>query len=225
MAPGLVRRREVRILAAGLVIAAIIVGVGFGVFGGGGSGTDGDATPTIVLATPTRSPEPQPTIVGNQLNYPAHGYAAVIPDGWHANPGGIVAGLTKIDTFFSAPPPIDGVQANVSVTCEGDPAGISTDDFVTNHLATLAKRSAIDLKRLDPVVVDGQRTELASYTITREEITVRQYDAMFVTPSCAWTIALATSASREDESKAIFFQFLQSFRLIASATPTSTPSA
>lgn len=219
MAPGFVRRGGVRLLAAVVVTAAVATGVACN--GGGSNG--GTPTSAVPTGTPTIVPEPQPTIVGNQLNYPGHGFAAVIPDGWHANAGGIVAGLTKIDTFFS-PSTVDGVQTNVSVTCEGDPAGVSTDDFVTNRLATITKRSATDLKRLDPMTVAGQQAQVASYTITRDQLVVRQYDAMFVTPACAWTIGLATAPSAENDNKTIFFQFLQSFRLLnggASATPAN----
>ncbi len=221
MTPEFVRRGRVHLLAAVVVVATVATGVACNGGGGGNSGTPTSSVPT---PTATPAPEPRPTIVGNQLNYPAHGFAAVIPDGWHANPGGIVAGSTKIDTFFSAAA-VDGVQANVSVTCEGDPAGVSTDDFVTNRLATITKRSGTDLKKLDPVTVDGQQAQLASYAITRDQLTVRQYDAMFVTPSCAWTIALATAPSGENENKAIFFKFLESFRLLNSGATSSTPTS
>lgn len=219
MARGFVRHGRARLLAAVVVSAAVAAGVACS--GDGGK----NETPTSAVPTPTPTfvPEPRPTITGNQLYYPAHGFEAVIPDGWHANPGGIVAGTTKIDTFFS-PAPVDDVQANISVTCEGDPAGISTDDFVTNRLATIAKRSATELKRLDPMTVGGQQAQVASYTITRDQLVVRQYDVMFVTPSCAWTIALATAPSAENDNKPIFDRFLQAFKLLsggASTTPTS----
>ncbi len=220
MARGFVRHGRARLFAVVVVSAAVAAGVACS---GGGGGKNETPTSAVPTGTPTVLPEPRPTITGSELNYPAHGYAAVIPDGWHANPGGIVAGVTKIDTFFS-PAAVDGVQANISVTCEGDPAGISTDDFVTNRLATIAKRSATDLKRLDPVTIAGQQAQVASYTITRDQLVVRQLDVMFVTPSCAWTIALASAPSAENDSKAIFDRFLQSFRLLsggASTTPTN----
>lgn len=209
-----------RLLAAVVATAAVATGVACD---SGGGSKDGTPTSAVPASTATIVPEARPTITGNQLNYPAHGFAAVIPDGWHANPGGIVAGLTKIDTFFS-PAAIDGIQANVSVTCEGDPAGLTTDDFVANRLLTITKRSATDLKRLDAVTVAGQQGQAVSYTITRDQLVVRQYDVMFVTPLCAWTIALATSPSTENDNKPIFDRFLQSFKLVsggASNTPTS----
>jgi hypothetical protein len=220
MAPGFVRHGRARLLVAVMVTAAVAVGVACDSGGGGKDETPTSAVPT---STATIVPEPRPTITGNQLYYPAHGFAAVVPDGWHANAGSIVAGLTKIDTFFSAAT-VDGVQSNISVTCEGDPAGITTADFVTNRLATITKRSATDLKRLDPLTVAGQQAQGASYTITRDQIVVRQFDVMFVTPSCAWTIELATAPSAENENRTIFDRFVQSFQLVSgggSQTPTS----
>ncbi|TAK72824.1 MAG: hypothetical protein EPO22_00255, partial [Dehalococcoidia bacterium] len=188
------KRGRAPLLAAVVATVAVASGVACDKGGGGKSETPTSAVPT---STATTVPEARPTITGNQLNYPAHGFAAAIPDGWHANPGGIVAGLTKIDTFFSAAT-VDGVQANISVTCEGDPAGVTTEDFVTNRLATITKRSATDLMRLDPMTVAGQQAQVASYTITRDQLVVRQYDVMFVTPKCAWTIELATAPSAEN---------------------------
>jgi hypothetical protein len=231
MTSGFLRRREVRLLVVSLILAAIIVAVGFGVFGGGGGNSGGgDATTVsggdataVATGSPAAAAEPKPTVVGSSIHYPAHGYDAVMPEGWHSNAGGIVAGLTKIDTFFSAAP-VDGVQANLSVTCEGDPGAVSTDEFATNRVATITKRGATDLKSLDPVTVAGQQAQVVSYTITRDQLVVRQYDAMFVTPACAWTIGLATAPSAEAANKPLFDQFLQSFKLLnrgASTTPTN----
>jgi hypothetical protein len=230
MASGFLRRREVRLLVVGLILAAIIVAVGFGVFGGGGNSGGGDATTVsggdataVATGTPAAAAEPKPTMTGNSIHYPAHGYDAVMPDGWHSDAGGIVAGLTKIDTFFS-PAPVDDVQANISVTCEGEPGAVSTAEFATTRTATITKRGATDLKTLDPVTVAGQQAQAISYTITRDQLVVRQYDAMFVTPACAWTIGLATAPSAEAVNKPLYDQFLQSFKLLnggESTTPTN----
>jgi len=183
---------------------------------GGGDGDKGTATPT---ATATARPHVQPTIDGSAFNFPDRGYAAVIPDGWHANPNSLLAGPQAVDTFFS-PDTVEGVQSNISITCEDNPDGTGSDQFVENKLKTIAALGGKDVSAARPVTVGGQQAQELSYTLDRGGTAIVKTDVLFATARCGWTIALASAPSVQPQNAAIFDRFLQTFKLVdGAATP------
>ena len=200
-----------------MALAALLAGVSCMIACGGGGGT-ATPEPSATTVSDPPSPNPQPTIDGSRFTFPARGYASVIPDGWHANPNSLLAGAQTVDTFFSVDT-VDGVQANISVTCEKNDANVPTEQFVTTRLATLAALSAIDVKMLGAVTVAGVQGQKVSYTLVRDAKTLRKTDVMFATARCGWTLALATAPAAETQHQDLFERFLQSFSLIGDAVP------
>ncbi len=202
---GRVRRR--------LALTLVIVGLAsFAACRGGSSGG------VINELTLTPAPQPEPTIAGSRYYFPARGYEALIPDGWHSDANTVVAGPLKVDTFFS-PGEVDGVQANVSVSCEENPSGASTEQYVENRLETLHQLAATDVKELGSISVSGVEGQMVSYTLVRGQTTIRKTDVMVVASRCAWLLALATAPSEENQVRDVFDRFLASFRLIDDSPP------
>jgi hypothetical protein len=205
---------SLRRLVTALAIASALAAAACSGGGGGKSGT-----PTPLDTTPTSVPHVDPTIDGSTFFFPGRGYAAVIPDGWHANPNSLLAGPQLVDTFFS-PDTVDGVQSNISVTCELNPSNVTTQEFYDTRVATLGKLGAGDVKVLGGSTVAGVAAQGIAYALTRDKITIAKVDLMFATPRCAWTVALASAPSAAGTNTALFDQFLQSFKLLAdAATP------
>jgi hypothetical protein len=206
-----------RVFAAALVVLGALL---LAACGGGGkaSVTATPATPAAVTPTSTVVVHAQPTIDGSSFLFPDRGYAAVIPDGWHANPNSLLAGPQEVDTFFSAET-ISGVQANISVTCEANSANVDTNQFVQNRVTTLTKLGATDMTALGTASVAGVDAATVSYTLTREDTQIAKSDVMFATAKCAWTLALASAPSALDQNEAVFAEFLKSFKLLPDVTP------
>ena len=167
--------------------------------------------------TATEAPHAQPTIDGNTFNFPARGYAATIPDGWHANPNSVLAGAQQVDTFFGTET-IDGVQSNISVSCEENPDNVPTDPFVTQHVTLLQKLGATEVHSLGTVTVSGVTAQKISYSLARGTTKINKIDVMFTTPACAWTLAAAAAPSVADKNAPTFDAFVQSFRLLPAAS-------
>ena len=199
-------------------LALLVVGLVSSVACGGGNGSD------VGGPTSTPAPQPEPTIVGSQYFFPARGYEALIPDGWNSDANIVVAGPLKIDGFFS-PDEVDGVQANISVSCEENPSGASTEQYVENRLGTLQELASTDLKTLGSVSVGGVQGQTVSYTLTRGPTTIRKIDVMVVTSTCAWTVALAAAPSEETQNREVLDRFLESFHLIDGSLPEPTATS
>ena len=201
-------RRRIRKLLA-LALSAVSVAALVACSGGGSSDKTGTASPT---ATPTEKPHVQPTIEGGTFNFPARGYGVLIPNGWHANPNSLLAGTQAVDTFFSADT-TDGVQSNISVTCEDNPSNVGTDQFVQTRMNTLGTLGAQDVKTLGPANVGGVQGQKISYTLVRDKVTIQKTDIMFATKRCAWVLALSSAPSAQAQNGTVFDNFVQSFRL------------
>ena len=146
----------------------------------------------------------------------------LIPDGWQSDANSLVAGPMKVDSFYAADT-VDGVQSNISVTCELNPTGVSGADFLKNRLETVSKLSPMDLTDPSPITVGGvQAGTRYSYTLTRSDIVLRKTDVMFVAGACAWTVSAVTAPSQETQTSGIFNAFLGSFQLIGSSAGTSS---
>jgi hypothetical protein len=202
---GRARLRRLAVCGAALVSALALVACNGG---GGNSGKTGTAT-----AVPTERPHVQPTIDGSVFNFPARGYSATIPAGWHANPNSLLAGSQVVDTFFASDT-TDGVQSNISITCEDNPANVGTDQFVQHRLNTLNSLGAKDVKEEGATTVSGVSAQKVSYTLVRDNNTIAKTDIMFATRKCGWVIASANAPSVAQQSGAVFDTFLKSFKLI-----------
>ena len=178
----------------------------------GSQGTPAAATPTAA------APLAQPTINGSSFVFPDRGYAATIPDGWHANPNSLLAGPQQIDAFFSDDT-VDGVQSNISVTCEANTTKLTTDEYVQARLKTVQALGAADLKTLPAQTVAGTTAQVVSYSLKRQNTTIDKVDVMFVSPKCAWTVASASAPSAATQVSAKLTTFLQSFKLVDKKPP------
>ena len=217
-----VRRSRAGLLAIGVVsLAAVAVAACGGGGGGGSANTTPGATPS-----PTQAPQLQPTVVGSSFNFPGHGYFVTIPDGYHANPNSLLAGPQTVDTFFAADT-VDGIQPNVSVTCELNPTHIATQQFVTQRMATLNALGAAQVTNLGTITVSGVQAQKIGYNLVRGDLSISKIDVMFATRRCGWTLAAGSAASTLSQTTSTFDKFLASFRLTDDATPAagSTPSA
>ena len=188
---------------------------------GGGGGNAATQTPGTAIATSV--PHYEPTIDGSSFVFPDRGYASAIPDGWHANPNSLLAGPQQVDTFFS-PDTVDGVQSNISVTCEENLSDVTTQAFFDQRTATLGKLGAANVQQLGGSTVSGVDAQGIAYTLTRDDIIIAKVDLMFATPRCAWTLALASAPSLAPQNATVFEQFVQSFKLLAAAA-TPVPGA
>jgi hypothetical protein len=192
--------------------------------GGGGSKTQSGTPGAAGSATPagTSTPIAQATIEGDSFIFPARGYAATIPDGWHANPNSLLAGPQTLDTFFSNDT-VEGVQSNISVTCEDNQTHIGTDAFVQKRTVTLTSLGATDIQPLAPPTIAGVPAVEVTYTLQRNTLTIRKIDAMFAAQMCLWTLASASAPSVASDTADRFAQFIKSFQLLggAAATPQS----
>jgi len=183
-------------------------------------GACGSAGGAVNQLTSTPAPQAEPTIEENRYFFPARGYEALIPEGWQSDANSLVAGSLKVDSFYASGE-VDGVQGNISVTCEENPSGVSTEQYVQNRLATLRQLAVADLKTLGTVTVGGAQGQMVSYTLTRGDTIVRKIDVMVTASKCAWTLALATAPSEESYNRDVFDRFLESFRLIDESPATS----
>jgi hypothetical protein len=200
------RRRARWFLVMALTGAAMVALVACG----GGGSKDGGSSP--VPGSPT--PHPQPTIDGSTFNFPARGYAVTIPPGWHANPNSLLAGPQQVDTFFSDDT-VEGVQSNIAITCEANPANVSTQQFFQNKLTTLGTLGARDVQQLGSTTVGGVEAQEVAYNLARGDVKIAKVDVMLVTPACAWTIASASAPSLVNQNGTIFQEFLKSFKLVS----------
>jgi hypothetical protein len=204
--------RRLAVLALGGLAVMTVVACN-----GGGSKSSTPSSASTPAAEQTA--HPQPTIDGNTFTFPARGYAAVIPDGWHANPNSLLAGAQTVDTFFAADT-VDGVQSNISVTCEENPDNVQTAQFLQNRLATLGRLAAKNLQDLGTTTVAGVPAEKFTYTLERGTTTIQKVDVNFATSKCGWTLAVASAPSTDAQNRTAFDSFLQSFKLLDS-TPLS----
>jgi len=207
------RARPRRLAICGIALAGALALVACS-GGGGGGKTDKTGTVTgTVTAVPTQRPKVEPTIDGSVFNFPGRGYSATIPIGWHANPNSLLAGPQAVDTFFAADT-TDGVQSNIGVTCEDNPANISTETFVQTRLNTLKTLGAQDVKQEPATTVSGVSAQRVSYTLVRDKSTIAKTDVMFATRKCGWVLAVASAPSLQQQNVGIFDTFLKSFKLI-----------
>ncbi|HXF52252.1 MAG TPA: hypothetical protein VNM43_11280 [Dehalococcoidia bacterium] len=192
----------------GLCVAlalATLVGFACGSDGGSNGGTE-----TPEAATPRVLPEP--TITGNRYTFPGRGYAVDIPEGWTTDPNSVAAGSLVVDSFFSSEE-VDGVQTNITVSCEENPT-VSTSEYVEQRLETIRQLDARDLERSGTLEVAGVPAEMVQYSLVREDVTVGKVDVMFVSGPCAWTISLTAAPSALDAAKATLNAFLSSFTIL-----------
>lgn len=196
----------------GLYVAlalATFVGFACGSDGGSNGGTETpEATPRVF---------PEPTITGNRYTFPGRGYAVDIPEGWTTDPNSVAAGSLVVDSFFSSEQ-VDGVQTNITVSCEENPT-VSTSEYVEQRLETIRQLDARDLQRSGALEVAGVPAEMVQYSLVREDVTVGKVDVMFVSGPCAWTISLTAAPSALEAAKTVLGQFLQSFEILPTEAP------
>ncbi|HWQ28258.1 MAG TPA: hypothetical protein VNN12_04465 [Dehalococcoidia bacterium] len=194
----------------------VMAGLLFGACGGDGGG---EATPTPEASAPT--PLPQPTIEGNRYIFPGRGYSATIPEGWTADPNSVASGPMKVDAFFAGEE-VEGVQTNITVTCEENPDNVGLSDYLELKLETLRQLDARDLQRLGALQVAGVPAEMVQYSFVREDVTASKVDVMFVGGPCAWTVSLTAAPSAIEAAKTTLNAFLGSFQLLTSEEGSSS---
>lgn len=193
-------------------VAAVLLAAAFFLQACGSSGSD-DGASTSSPGAP--QPPPEPTITGNTFVFPGRGYAVKIPEGWTADANSVTVGPLKVDSFLSSEE-IDGVQTNITVSCQELSTAVTTAEYVESRLETARQLDARDLRRLGSLDVGGYQAEMVEYAFVRDQVTIQRVDVMFVGGPCAWTVSLSAAPSAVDAARTVLDQFLQSFEVLAS---------
>lgn len=179
----------------------------------------GDAAPT---PSGTQTPLPEPTITGTSFIFPGRGYRVEFPDGWTPDANSVHAGPLIVDVFFG-PEELDGVQSNISVTCEHQTEPkTTTDQFVQNRQRALHAAKAIDLTEDGAMTVAGQDWSVLSYGLEREDVRLHKTEVLLAGDECAWTLAFTAAESAFEQERPKFQAFLDSFEFISPGTANSS---
>jgi hypothetical protein len=178
-----------RWLTGTLAVALALVAMACG---SGANGSDDDVPPSG-----TRVPLSQPTIDGGSVNFPAKGYRLEIPPGWEYEANAVRSDEITPD-FLIFPEEIDGVQANVTVTCEilrGDAKAITLDEFVENKASRAQELNATDIVAEAGPDIEGVATKLLTYNRVVGTTAIVRRDLLFVNDDCAWQLAYTAAPS------------------------------
>jgi hypothetical protein len=196
----------------------VLAVVSFAVSACGGGGEEGAATPSVtpgarltpfVLGTPASTP----IITDGKFEFPARGYAVTMPSGWSAHPN-LSPGAGLSADGFLAPTEVEGVQPNISVSCESAVAGMSLEDY---SKAKLGLVESVSGARPDArsTKVAGQDALEADYSVEDKPPAVDKTIVFFVTDRCGWTITLTVPLGQRAAYRSTLDDFLASFRLLS----------
>jgi hypothetical protein len=148
------------------------------------------------------------------LESPAVGYGVHIPEGWSASPNFLPGPGFSVDAFF-APDLVEGVQPNISVTCDQIPEGTT---LTLEEYSDAKLQAARSVEQVEPDVssgeVGGQEAVVARYRREKLEPAVEKTEFFFVTEKCGWIITLTVPLGRGSDYQNLFDEFLGSFRLL-----------
>jgi len=185
----------------------------FGAVGSCGGNGDPSTTPN---PSATREPPAPPTVVGSTVIFPAKGYQLEIPSGWSFEENAVRSQEIEPD-FLIHPETVDGVQANIVVSCErlvGEARTITLDQFFENKASRAQRLGATGLTRLDQITVAGVHAEVLQYERAVGEIAAVRQDVLFIDGDCAWQLAFTAAKSTLERFKPDFEFMLRSFSLI-----------
>jgi hypothetical protein len=211
-------RRDVSVTSR-YFVAAILAIFALGLAacgGGGGEGEVAEPTAAGTVEQPTAAPIPTaastPTITGNLFEYPERGYSVEFPDGWTPQPNFLPAADFSVDAFF-APDEVNGIQPNISVTCEAPPEGMSLQDYFNKKVDVIRQ-----VVKVEPDVrsrqVSGQEAMISDYSREKDEPKLEKMEAVFITDKCAWSIAMTVPSGGGTTYQDMFNAFLDSFTLL-----------
>jgi hypothetical protein len=201
--------------AAALALATLIA---LAAACGSGDGDSGNATATPRVQV-------YPTVVGNVVVFTEKGYRMEIPDGWTFEPNLVSTPSGSPDSVI-APNSVDGVQANVVITCEPTgPGGTTVDEYFDIKAERAQRLGATQLAELDPMTVDGEEARVLGYqrtldeanqqgTPTGRQVTIARRDVLFIHEGCAWQIAYTAAPGTVEEFAPQFQAFVTSFKFV-----------
>ena len=219
-------KAKLRILSAGVRLAALMAGATVLLAACGG---DNEAPPspspaatTAPAATPEGTPLSRlpglptpattPVISGSLFEYPERGYSVRFPEGWTPEPNLLAQPEIATDVFFG---PQEGeVRPNISVTCQPLPEGTTTEKYFEDKMALVDGQAGSKVEA-QPAEVSGVEARRAVYSLSAQgSPTIEKVEVFFLNDRCGWSIALVTPLDRRAAFEAVLDQFLASFTLL-----------
>ena len=157
-----------------------------------------------------------PTVTGDVINYPAKGYRARIPSGWNFQPNAVRAEEFAPD-YLIRPETVDGVQANIIITCEqlvGEARQLTLDQFVENKTTRAIRLGATDDAERPATTVGGAPVRVLQYSRVLNNTPIVRRDMLFLHDDCAWQFAYTVSPGLADSLQSDVDAFASSFEFI-----------
>jgi hypothetical protein len=194
-------------------VVTILVFGSLGLAACGGGGRDKQvATPGITEqpASPVVGTPGQGFTVIDNLFEPADGgYSVQLPEGWTPEPNFLPSSGHVVDAFF-APGLVQGVQPNISVTCEELPEGAALRDYF-NEKMDVEKRVAQVEPEISSREVSGREALVFRFARENTKPPLEKTEVIFITGSCGWSISLTVPYSEAASYHDLFDKFLASF--------------
>lgn len=196
-----------------LVVAVALVGVACG--GDEETQPEPTAPPTEQVA-PTREarpppgPAPTPAVTEGRFEFPEHGYAAAIPEGWTPSFNLVIGPPVTTDAFFGTQE--DEVQPNISVTCETLEPDMSLETYLEIKLLLVEELMGITPEP-QPFQVAGRDAFIFQYSRTNPPF-VDRTEVVLVNERCGWSMAINVPQGQGESFRPIFDAFISSVQLL-----------